>query len=34
MSDEVIVYGTFVICYGVFFWYAARLHLRNRRAKG
>jgi hypothetical protein len=34
MSDQVVVYGTFVICYSVFVWYAARLHLRYRRAKG
>lgn len=34
MSDQVIVYGTFLICYAVFAVYAARLHLRYRRAKG
>jgi hypothetical protein len=34
MSDQVIVYGTFFICYSTFVWYAARLHLRYRRAKG
>jgi hypothetical protein len=34
MSDEIIVYGTFFISYAVFVWYAARLHLRYRRAKG
>ena len=34
MSDQVIVFGTFFICYAAFIWYAARLHLRYRRAKG
>jgi hypothetical protein len=33
MSDQLIVVGTFVICYGAIFGYAAYLHLRRRRAK-
>jgi hypothetical protein len=34
MSDQVIVFGTFLTCYAAFVWYAARLHLRHQRAKG
>ncbi len=32
MSDELIVFGTFLISYGVIVGYAAYLHLRRRRA--
>jgi len=33
MSDELIVIGTFVLSYALIIGYAARLHLRLRRAK-
>lgn len=33
MSDELIVIGTYVLSYVVIIGYAARLHLRLRRAK-
>jgi len=33
MSDELIVIGTFVLSYALIIVYAARLHLRLRRAK-
>ena len=34
MSDEAIVIGTYVVCYGAILGYAAYLHLRRRRIKG
>lgn len=34
MSDQLIVIGTFAICYAAIFGYAVHLHLRRRRAKG
>lgn len=33
MSDQLIVIGTFALCYAVLFGYAAYLHLRRRRAR-
>lgn len=33
MSDQLIVIGTFLLSYAVILGYAARLHLRRRRAK-
>lgn len=33
MSDQVAVFGVFVISYGAIFGYAAYLHLRRKRVK-
>lgn len=34
MSDQLIVIGTYALCYGAILVYAARLHLRRRRTEG
>ena len=34
MSEQLLVIGTFAICYAAIFGYAAYLHLRYRRVKG
>jgi hypothetical protein len=33
MSDQLIVIGTYLICYSMFVGYAVYLHMRRRRAE-